>query len=286
MHTNEQTPHLRLRHPMLVGFAYWFSFLTALEPGLIQRAADAGVALGWTSEVARIFGASALGALATPVLLALLNRFPPGSRWTWSVVAVRAAGPVLIAFGLIVLSCLLAPLAQLGDTRPFWIALPDHLVSNLLLMSFVIGGLSALLHVLGPRPQETLPLPAGVAATPEWLTHVHIKARGQVTVVDLSAVDWIEAQGNYVALHNGQRTHLLRETLSSLEARLDPTHFVRIHRSRLVAKDRVTAVMPCTNGDATITLSNGTELRVSRSFRARLRERMDQMKPRYDTVSS
>jgi hypothetical protein len=267
------------RHPLVIGFLYWFCFLTALEPGLVLRAADTDVSLVWTSELVRIVSASILGALATPVLLAVLRRFPPGSGPSWAVLAARICGPVLIAFWLIVVSCLLAPFAHIGDTRPFWVALPDHLVSNWFLMSFVIGGLSTLLHLLDRQQNAETAAPATVTKTSNFLAQVQIKTRGHVSVVHLASVDWIEAQANYVALHCGTRTHLLRESLSSIETQLDPAQFVRIHRSILVATHRVACVTPSTNGDATVRLADGTELRLSRSFRSRLRERMDALIP-------
>jgi two-component system LytT family response regulator len=94
-------------------------------------------------------------------------------------------------------------------------------------------------------------------------------------VVDLDAVDWIETQGNYQALHVGAATHLLRETSERLEARLDPARFVRIHRRAIVAVGRVRKMEPLANGDANVHLSNGAELRLSRRHRAALRSRME-----------
>jgi two-component system LytT family response regulator len=88
----------------------------------------------------------------------------------------------------------------------------------------------------------------------------------------LRDVDWLEAQGNYIALHVGGNTHLVRETLGTLEGQLDPRAFVRIHRRIIVAIERVRAVTPLPGGDATLLVGEEkAELRVSRSFRAKLR---------------
>ena len=97
-----------------------------------------------------------------------------------------------------------------------------------------------------------------------------IKATGRVYFVKTDEVDWIEACGNYVNLHAGDETHLLRETLSHLENRLDPRKFLRIHRSRLVNLDRIKELTPLFNGDHTVTLHDGTELTLSRTYRDRL----------------
>ncbi|MFW6079788.1 MAG: LytR/AlgR family response regulator transcription factor, partial [Gemmatimonadota bacterium] len=66
-----------------------------------------------------------------------------------------------------------------------------------------------------------------------------VRSRGRIRLVDPDEIDWIESDRNYVRLHTGDRTHLLRHTLGGLAERLDPERFVRIHRSTLVNLDRV-----------------------------------------------
>jgi DNA-binding LytR/AlgR family response regulator len=179
-----------------------------------------------------------------------------------------------------VASCVLAPLLNVGDTRPFLTALPDQLTANWLLLAFVVAGLTALLHVVSsssepqrPQVRELGDVPVAEPAK-TYLGQVQIKSRGRVSIVDLDSVDWIEAQGNYVALHCGGTTHLLRETLSSFEAQLDPRAFVRVHRSRLVSVARIAAVTPLANGDGTIRLTDGTDVRMSRGYREIVHERL------------
>ena len=87
-----------------------------------------------------------------------------------------------------------------------------------------------------------------------------------------SDVDWIEGLGDYAGLHVGGKTHLIREALTSLEARLDRKHFVRIHRSTIVQLERIVRVEPSVNRDALITLRDGKMLRLSRTYRSRLDE--------------
>jgi two-component system LytT family response regulator len=91
--------------------------------------------------------------------------------------------------------------------------------------------------------------------------------------VDLGAVDWLEAADNYVRLHVRQREYLVRETLATLETQLDPDRFVRIHRSAIVAVDRIAEIRATSHGDAALLLRDGTPLAVSRTFRERLRGR-------------
>lgn len=258
------------------GFLYWLVFLIALEPGNVARAAAAGAPLAWDQEVLRILGASVLGAFATPVVAALMRRFPMEGAAARRHLAVHGAGAAVLAFSLIAVSCLLAPLAQLGDTRPFLAALPEHLMANWLLLAFSIAGLAALLHTAHVRHADRAQAvtDAATQARPAYLRLVQIKTRGRLEIVELNTVDWIEAQGNYVALHCAARTHLLRETLSAFEMKLDPTAFVRVHRSRLVAIARIAEIQPLANGDSLIRMSVGTELRLSRSHRRQVHERL------------
>lgn len=258
------------------GLLYWLVFLIALEPGNIARATAAGVPLAWDQELLRIVAAGLLGAFATPVVGALIRRFPIEGDAVRRHLAVHGAGAAALAFGLIAVSCLLAPLAQVGDGRPFLDALPEHLAANWLLMAFSITGLAALLHATHIRRANAAQLLASTPAEvrPTYLRQVEIKTRGRLEIVALDTVDWIEAQGNYVALHCGAGTHLVRETLSALELKLDPAAFVRVHRSRLVATARVVGIQPLANGDAWIRLSSGTALRLSRNHRDHVRARL------------
>ncbi len=93
-------------------------------------------------------------------------------------------------------------------------------------------------------------------------------------MLELANVDWIETQGNYLALHAGPAVHLIRETSVRFEARLDPRRFVRIHRRTIVALDRIRDVAALSNGDASLRLNDGTELRMSRGFRDAVLEKV------------
>src|SRR5205085_1758992 len=83
-------------------------------------------------------------------------------------------------------------------------------------------------------------------------------------------IDWIGAEDYYVKLHAGHKSHLLRETMNALEARLDPSVFLRIHRSTIVNIDRVKELHPQFNGNYTVVLKDGTELVLSHSRREQI----------------
>jgi two-component system LytT family response regulator len=97
-----------------------------------------------------------------------------------------------------------------------------------------------------------------------------VKTDGRVLLVKHADIDWVEAADNYVNLHVGRDSHLMRETMNSLEQRLDPERFVRISRSTIVNLDRVKELQPMFHGDYTVILRDGTKLSLSRNYRERL----------------
>ena len=97
-----------------------------------------------------------------------------------------------------------------------------------------------------------------------------VKSSGRVLLLRTEEVDWVEATGNYVCLHAGRASHLMRETLGGLERRLDPARFLRIHRSTIVNIDRIKALRLFFHGDHVVELHDGTELKLRRAYRERL----------------
>ena len=94
-----------------------------------------------------------------------------------------------------------------------------------------------------------------------------VRARGRIVMVDVGAIDWIQAADNYVTVHAQGREYLLRETLAALERQLDPSRFARIHRSTIAAVDRIAELQPSSHGDFDVRLYDGTRLTLSRSWR-------------------
>jgi two-component system LytT family response regulator len=95
-----------------------------------------------------------------------------------------------------------------------------------------------------------------------------VKANGKVMVVRIADIDWIEADHDYVMLHVGDRSLILRETIASVEMRLALSGFVRIHRSALVNADRVRELRPRAKGEFNVVLVDGKQLRLTRNYRA------------------
>jgi two-component system, LytTR family, response regulator len=99
-----------------------------------------------------------------------------------------------------------------------------------------------------------------------------IKSDGRVVFLKTREVDYAEAAGNYLSLHVGKDTYLIRETMNAFEARLDPEKFLRIHRSTIVNIERIKEVQPWFKGEYVVTLRDGTELSLSRTYRDKLRQ--------------
>jgi two-component system, LytTR family, response regulator len=101
-----------------------------------------------------------------------------------------------------------------------------------------------------------------------------VKSGGRLFFLRMDEIDWIEAAGNYVRLHVGNTSHLLRETMNAIEGRLDPEKFFRIHRSRIVNMERIQEMQPWLNGEYAVLLRTGTRLTLSRGYREKLQERL------------
>ncbi|CAN5873154.1 LytTR family DNA-binding domain-containing protein [soil metagenome] len=101
-----------------------------------------------------------------------------------------------------------------------------------------------------------------------------VKSGGRVYFVRATDVDWIESAGNYVRLHVGTESHLLRETMTTIEAQLDPDLFIRIHRCHIVNLDRIKELQPWFNGEYVVSLTTGARLTLSRGYREKLHARL------------
>jgi two-component system, LytTR family, response regulator len=100
---------------------------------------------------------------------------------------------------------------------------------------------------------------------------IAVKGDGRVLFVKTGDIDWIEAADNYVSLHVGKESHMLRETMTALESRL-PKQFLRISRSTIVNTERIKELQPLFHGEYTVILRDGTKLTLSRSHRDKLQQ--------------
>lgn len=107
---------------------------------------------------------------------------------------------------------------------------------------------------------------------PRHLERLMIKSSGRVFFLRAEELDWIEAEGNYLRVHAGRESHLIRETMNRLASKLDPDKFLRIHRSTLVNIERIKELQPLFSGDYAVILRDGKQLTLSRSYRDKLLE--------------
>lgn len=97
-----------------------------------------------------------------------------------------------------------------------------------------------------------------------------IKSGSRTIFLRKGLIEWVEAQGDYVKFHSGKENHILRETMTAAAEQLDTNRFVRIHRSRIVNLDHVREIRPLWGGDYSVLMRDGTELTMSRTYRAAL----------------
>jgi two-component system LytT family response regulator len=125
----------------------------------------------------------------------------------------------------------------------------------------------------GALDEEALRQQLAEAVGPEYPEVLPIRDDHGTVRLDVSRIDWIDAAGDYMCVHADGRTYVLRETMKSLEAILDPKIFQRVHRSTIVNIQRVRRLRPHTNGEYFLTLDDGQEIKLSRSYR----DRVDQL---------
>jgi two-component system, LytTR family, response regulator len=122
-----------------------------------------------------------------------------------------------------------------------------------------------------PIAEEVRTLAGDLARYRGWSTRLAVRAGSRIDLIAVADIHWIEAAGNYVCLHLAATEHLMRETVKSLEARLDPAAFARIHRSVIVNIDRISHLEPIEHGEYLVTMRDGRSLYATRSFSRRLR---------------
>ena len=109
-------------------------------------------------------------------------------------------------------------------------------------------------------------------AGPAYPERVVVRTAGRIRFLPVHDIDYVRAESNYVRIHAGGASHVLRETLGALEARLDPRRFLRVHRSLLVQTSRIVEMEPLFQGEYVLRLRDGTKLTSGRTYRARIQQ--------------
>ena len=133
-----------------------------------------------------------------------------------------------------------------------------------------IDGLGRQLVALAQNLQPEPPAEYDLPPSPDYLERIALKSSDRIVLLKVDDIDWVEGAGVYVKLHAGEKTHLLRDTLKHLECSLDPARFMRIHRSTIVNVDRIKELTSYFHGEYLVLLEDGTQLKLSRTYRDRL----------------
>ncbi len=127
-------------------------------------------------------------------------------------------------------------------------------------------------HRDGDIQQKLDSLMEDLKANAKYPDRLAVKSNGRIVFLRLTEIDMVEAADNYVKLYAGKETHMLRETLTSLEEKLPPDHFVRISRSTIVNIESVKELHPMFHGEYAVALHNGTRATLTRGYREQLRQ--------------
>lgn len=164
--------------------------------------------------------------------------------------------------------------------RAFEVHAVDYLLKPFTVERFESALASARRRVTGEASVGKMPPPEELAASARppdvrYLERIVVRDGTRVTIIPVAKVDYAEAQDDYVALASEGKKHLKQQTISALEATLDPNRFLRIHRSYIVNLERVARVEPYAKDSRVAILTDGSRLPVSRTGYARLRNVLD-----------
>ncbi len=108
-----------------------------------------------------------------------------------------------------------------------------------------------------------------------WPERLTIKDGSDFQFIKIADIQWVDAAGDYMCVHAGGKTHIMRTTMKQLEASLDPDIFIRVHRSSIVNANSIATATSHLNGEYVLTLEGGARLKVSRSYRDRIKSLLD-----------
>lgn len=155
----------------------------------------------------------------------------------------------------------------------FEVSAVDYLLKPVLEDRFRVAARRAVERAVAPKATDVLARLTSVLdriAPPPAAERFAINVDGRVLFLAPREIDWIEARDDHVKVHAGRSVHLVRETMTHIEARLPPG-FVRVHRSAVVNAERIREIQPWVKGDYVLILSDGTRVTSGRTYRERVR---------------
>ena len=154
--------------------------------------------------------------------------------------------------------------------RAFEIHAVDYLLKPFTLERFRSATQRAMEQIKTIKQNPQTALPKSTNGT-QYTTRIVFKSKGRILFLPVSEICWIGAEENYVRICTQSETHLLRETMTHLEEKLDPNTFLRVHRSSIVNLQYVKEVRPEIDGEYGVHLLNGQKIAMSRGYRSRIK---------------
>jgi hypothetical protein len=180
--------------------------------------------------------------------------------------------------GMVVLRKLAyAGAGQTYDFGPWWVNFGYEYLKDVRTYFLIIATLALyrlwLLRLQGEAKLLVAPEQGPPVEPVERPERFLVRKLGREFLVNASEIEWLQASGNYVNLHVRGRDYPLRATMAGIETRLDPSRFVRVHRSHMINLDYLAEIEPLDSGDARLAMRDGAKVACSRRYRAGLRER-------------
>jgi hypothetical protein len=258
----------RIPTPLAIAAAWTSIAALAAGQGLARA-----IALGLTEPLSRVaiyLAPLPFWALATPVVFRAAARYPlRGLGWPGRLAGWTAAFAVFFVGTNLLLRAHLLARGWPAFGRDLALGLSEYVVPAALAFTALIAIGHALARSRSEAAGDDIPEDAS-SSPPATNRDLVISDRVGTERIALSAILWIQAEDNYVLIHTPERTHAARERLGALATRLDPTQFLRVHRSAIVHRAAVRSVRPLTHGDYEIELAGGAVVRGSRSRRRAL----------------
>ncbi|MGH8372380.1 MAG: LytTR family DNA-binding domain-containing protein, partial [Gammaproteobacteria bacterium] len=202
------------------------------------------------------------------------RRFPIGrSTWRYSLpvhLVTTVPYSLVHVAGMVALRKLVYGfLGQHYDFGAWWLNWFYEYRKDFVAYCLIVAAISAFrIYALWLDSQQA-PAQSGTAL-PSGRDRLVVRKLNREFILNIADIDRIEADGNYVKLHVDGDSYPLRESLTRLEARLDPKHFARVHRGHIVNLDRIREIQPWDNGDYRIVLKDGSFINFSRRYRRQL----------------
>jgi DNA-binding LytR/AlgR family response regulator len=215
------------------------------------------------------------GILTVPILR-FLRRFPlPALGWSRFLLIHLPSAAVFASVQLALYTLIASAISALSgpESRPL-----TEFYSRLFVREFrtsflvylaVILAVTTVKRIVTPDPVEKhIDVPVnGNGNGKGYAKRISVKDNGRIVLVDVLEIDRIESYGNYLFLHTANKRHIVRETMSAMEQKLDPEQFVRIRRSAIVRIDRIEELRPYQNGEYHVVLQGGVRLSSTRRYR-------------------